>query len=94
MPIKMRPTANPSSTVRSYGYDPDTQTMRVRFKGTTDKHGVTSPDSTYELDEVPNYHHDGMTTADEDKGGSVGSYYATHLRRGGYKYRKVENDDE
>ena len=85
MAIEMREVGNPSSHVKAYGYDPEKRILRVTFKGRVNRDGVQQPDTTYELEEVPAEHYDGLNAS-----GSAGSYYHTHLRRAGYKYRKIE----
>jgi hypothetical protein len=74
-----------SSQIHSVGHDPETNTLRIRFKDRTHKNGVIVPGSTYEYDGVPAEVHAGLLAAE-----SVGAHFGTHIRNGGFAYRKIE----
>ncbi len=85
--MDMRPVS--SSQVHSVGYDPDSQTLHVKFKDRTNKAGDVIPGSTYAYSGVPPEVHAGLLAADADEKQSVGSHFGKNIRGGGYSYRKV-----
>lgn len=79
-----------SSQLAAVGYDPDTQTLHIKFKDRTSaKTGVTTPGATYAYDGVPAHVHAGLLAADADPALSVGSHFGAHVKGGGYVFRKI-----
>jgi len=72
MPIDMKPVE--SSQIESVGYDADTQTLFIKFKGTG---------KAYSYAEVPQEVYDGSFS------GSAGKHFGAKVR-GVYAYTKLE----
>jgi len=70
----MQRTPVSSSNLASVGYDPVTATLAVEFH-----HG-----GIYEYDNVSANLHAGLMAA-----ASHGTYFDQHIKKGGFKYRKV-----
>lgn len=65
----MKMTKVESSNLDEIGYDPETKTLRVKFKS----------GATHDYTEVPPEVHSGLMAAD-----SCGSYFHQNIRTGGY----------
>jgi hypothetical protein len=65
-----------SSNIVSVGYDPDTHTLRIDYKGKDEP-------AKYEYDEVPKDVYDGLMASK-----SKGAYAFEHIR-GRFKHRKL-----
>ena len=63
-----------SSNLASVGYDPATATLEVAFLD----------GSVYQYFNVPAYVHAGLMSA-----ASHGSYFDAHVKKAGYRYRRV-----
>lgn len=72
-----------SSQIASIGYDPGTKTLEVEFKS----FNKDKPASVYQYDDVEPETHAALTSAD-----SIGKHFGAHIKAGGYKYRKVEQE--
>lgn len=70
MPFEMKPVEN-SSNLQSAGYDPDTQTLRVEFKG----------GKQYDYHGVPEEMHQSFWSAPKN-GSSHGSYFHSIIEPG------------
>lgn len=80
-----------SSQIDSIGYDHATQALRIKFKDyTRKKDGVTVPGALYEYASVPAGIHAALMQADADPKLSVGTHFGTHIKGGGFDYKKVE----
>lgn len=66
-----------SSNIQAVGYDPESQTLHVQFKG----------GSTYAFAGVPPEHHSGLLDAE-----SAGQYFHKHIRGGGYAATRADNE--
>ena len=82
----MKRNAVTSSQLRSVGYDPATGTLEIEFHPTQAKEpGQTNDPSVYQYAGVPQSVHDELVTAP-----SVGSYFIKHIKKGNYKYQRVQ----
>jgi KTSC domain len=72
-----------SSNIASLAHCPDTQTLQVKFKDRKDKSGKVTPGALWEYVGVPAWVYTAL------KNGSVGEYFARHIR-GIYSGAKVE----
>jgi len=70
----MQRTPVSSSDLRSVGYDAATNVLEIEFHNS----------SIYVYMGVPSSHYQGLMSAP-----SKGSYFATHIKKGGYPYRKI-----
>lgn len=64
-----------SSSLKSLGYDPSTNTLEVEFN-----HG-----GVYQYFNVPKHIYDGLMSAD-----SHGTYFANQVKKAGFDYQKIE----
>ena len=70
----MERTPVSSSNLKSVGYDPKTSTLEVEFLNS----------GLYSYSNVPQSVYDGLMSAS-----SHGSYFNTHVKKGGYQYKKI-----
>ena len=63
-----------SSNIASIGYDPDIMVLEIEFLS----------GSVYQYYDVPQNIYDGLMAAD-----SHGSFLATYIKKGGYRYSQV-----
>lgn len=73
-----------SSNIASVGYDSDTRTLEVEFRG-----GKTKPSRIYQYYDVPFYVYNDLLN-----GGftSTGRYFNEAIVKGGYKYQEVKDE--
>lgn len=76
-----------SSTLASVGYDPETSTLAVQFR---DRHGNPVEGAVYEYEGVPRWVYDDLV--DPDFNSSRGRFFDRVVKKGGFNYRKVEDN--
>lgn len=69
-----------SSHIHSYGYDPETRTLRVRFRDRVGKGGVPVAGGVYEYPDFDEADHDSLMAVASDPERSLGSHIAKHVR--------------
>jgi hypothetical protein len=89
MPIEMHPVDS-ASNILAFGYDPDTSTLRIRFKGyKRSRDNVEVPPRTWEYVGVEPHHYEAM----RKPGASVGRYFHTYVKSNkGYTATPVGDD--
>ncbi len=75
-----------SSNIASVGYDADTRTLEVEFRGSKNK-----PSRIYQYYDIPFYIYNDLLN-----GGftSAGRYFREAVVKGGYKYQEIKEDNE
>lgn len=69
MTVALKPPKQPSTAVHSYGYDPASKTLAIRF------HRKDGPGDPHHYREVPEHVAHALNDAD-----SVGKFFANHIR--------------
>ena len=78
-----------SSQLAAVGYDRETRTLRIRFADYRHKgNDRLIPGALYEYDDVPEDIHAGLMAAH-----SAGAYFGEHVRKGGFTFRRIEEEE-